>query len=94
MSTITTTSLTPQEIIKKGEDIYFQNQDRLEKENYGQYAVIDIKSKEIFVDTDKTTAVQQAKKKYPNNLFFIVQIGNLRTASNIEELFKYGLHTR
>lgn len=93
MNTITATSLSPQEIIKKGEDIYFQNQDRLEKENYGQYAVIDIKSKEIFVDMDKTTAIQQAKEKYPNNLFFIVQIGNLRTTSNVEELFKYGLHT-
>ena len=85
-------SPAPNELAALGENIYFNKQNELEKSSLGQFAVIDIDSKEIFIDSDKLTAIQKAQSKYPNKLFYIVQIGNLKQSSNSElnEVKKYG----
>lgn len=92
MDDITTSkTLSPEEILKLGEQIYFDKKEELEKENYGKFVVIDVETKDCIINEDKTTAIQEAEKKYPGKLFFIAQIGNLKTQSNIDEVKKYGL---
>lgn len=83
---------SPEELVSLGEQVYFTKKDELEKTNFGQFAVIEVDSKEIFVDPDKLTAIQKAKTKYPDKLFYIVQIGNLRqqSTSELNEIKKYG----
>ncbi len=85
-------SLSPEELVSEGEQVYFEKKDELETDNLGQFAVIEVESKEIFVDKDKLTAIQKAQQKYPNSLFYIVEIGNLKRQSNseINEIRKYG----
>jgi len=85
-------SPAPEELASKGEKIYFGRKDELEKTKLGQYAVIEVDSGEIFTDIDKLIAIQEAKKKYPDKLFYIVQIGNLKQSlkSEIGEVKRYG----
>lgn len=85
-------NITPQELVSRGEVIYFEKREDLEKSNYGQYAVIDVESGDITVNSDKLTAIQEAQAKHPNDLFYIVQIGNLKEhfGSEMNELHKYG----
>ena len=84
--------LTPDEIVEIGEKIYFEKKEELEKNNFGQFIVIDVESGETFINSDKVIAIQTAQSKFPNRLFYIVQIGNLRQPSNqtINEIRKYG----
>ena len=84
-------SPSPDELVSVGEQIYFEKKDELEKERFGEYAVIEIDSKKIFINQDKLKAIQEAEKQFPNKLFFIVQIGNLKQPmSETRELKKYG----
>lgn len=85
-------NISPEELASLGEQIYFGKKDELERTNLGQFAVIEVESKEVFVNVDKLVAIQQAQAKYPNKLLYIVQIGNLRQRSNSElnEARKYG----
>ena len=83
---------TPEELVTLGEQIYFENKDSLEKKHFGEFAVIEVESKEIITDRDKLKAIQQAQKKYPNRLFYIVQIGKLKSqfTSEMNEVRRYG----
>lgn len=84
-------SRTPEEIIQLGERIYFEKKGELEQNNYGEFVVIDIDTKDCIINADKTIAIQEAEKKYPGKLFFIAQIGNLKTQSNLDEVKRYAL---
>ena len=84
-------SNSPDEIIKLGEQIYFKKKDKLEKNQYGEFVVIDVDTKECFVNEDKLAAIQEAEKKYPGKLFFIAQIGNLKAQSSVDEVRRYAL---
>lgn len=76
--------MSPDEITKLGEEIYINDlKDKLEKTRLGHYAVIEVKTKKHFVNQDLVAALETARKKFPKELFFIVQIGKLR-----ETLFK------
>jgi len=83
---------TPEELVTLGEQIYFDNKDSLEKKHFGEFAVIEVESKDIITDKDKLKAIQQAQKKYPNRLFYIVQIGKLKSqfTSEMNEVRRYG----
>jgi hypothetical protein len=68
------------EILRSGEQLYFEKlKGTLEKESYGQYVVIDTETKEYIVDEHQLHALESAKAKFGNKLFFIVQIGSLDT---------------
>ena len=86
-----TTLLTPEEIIQRGEQLYLQEKDKLEKDHNGEFAVVDVETGDFIINQDKTAAIQEAEKKHPNKLFFIVQIGNFKSKPQVEELHKYGL---
>jgi len=89
---VVTTPQTPEEILTQGEKIYFDHKANLEKASMGNFVAIEVESKEIFVDADKLVAIQKAQEKYPNKLFYIVQIGNLKKQSgfDLNEIRKYG----
>lgn len=80
MNTMLFQPLSPDEITKRGEEIYINElKDKLEKNRLGNYVVIEVKTKKHFVNKDLVAALEAAKKKFPQDLFFIVQIGKLRT---------------
>lgn len=88
-SNLQTTS--PEEIIRLGEQIYFEKKKELERDYNGKFVVIDVDSKDFVVDQDKTSAIQEAEKKHPGKLFFIAQVGNLKARSNLSEARRYAM---
>lgn len=68
-----------EEITKGGQKFYFDElQDKLEKEHWDEYAVIDVEQKKYRVDPDEFTAIEKAQKDFGQKLFYIVHVGNLR----------------
>lgn len=86
------TSPSPEELVSLGEQIYFSKKEKLEKTSLGKFAVIEVDSKDIIINSDKLAAIEEARAKYPNKLFYIVQIGNLKqqSTSELNEIKKYG----
>ena len=81
---MTSTNRSPsvEEIIKAGEKFYFDElKEKLEKENMGQYAVIDVEQKKYRIDPDELVAIKKAQQDFGNKLFFIVQVGSLKHPS-------------
>jgi hypothetical protein len=71
-------NLTPEEITKKGEEIYFNElKDKLEKNHIGEYLVLEVESKKEFVNPSLIIALKRAKQNFPQKLFYIVQIGSI-----------------
>ena len=91
MNTVLSQPLSPDAITKKGEEIYMNElKDQLEKTNLGDYVVIEVKTKKHFINKDLVTALEFARKKYPNELFFIVQVGKLQKALMKKRNEQYG----
>jgi hypothetical protein len=81
---VTKTHRSPsvEEIIRAGEKFYFgELKEKLERDNMGQYAVIDVEQKKYRVDPDELVAIQKAQKDFGDKLFFIVQVGSLKHPS-------------
>ena len=69
---------SPEELTRKGEEIYFSRlQSELEPNDNGKYVVIEVNSGDYIVDRDVLGAVNQAQQKYPNTLFYIAAIGSV-----------------
>lgn len=79
-------SHSPDEIVTLGKQIYFENKDKLESEHAGEFAVIEVDSRDITINADKLAAIEEAKRKFPDKLFFIVEIGTLKEQSVVNEL--------
>ena len=80
--TNTNQQLSLEEITKAGEKLYFDKlKEKLEKENMGQYVVIDVEQKKYHVDSDRLVAVQKARRDFGDKLFYIVQIGSIQNPS-------------
>lgn len=92
MSDINIPSPSPEELVSLGEKIYSDNREILERDHFNEYAVIEVESKNISINSDKLTAIQEAQEKNPGKLLYIVQIGRLRQQSNCEvnSMRKYG----
>lgn len=74
---------SPEEIAKLGEAFYFRElKDKLEKEHMGEYVVIDVEKKEYVINKDKLAALEEARKKFGEKLFQIIQIGNIQKIVN------------
>jgi hypothetical protein len=77
--THTNQTFSLEEITKAGEKFYHDKlKDKLEKENMGQYAVINVEQKKYHVDPDRLVAVEKARKDFGDKLFYIVQIGGIQ----------------
>lgn len=86
------TSRTPEDLAVIGEQIYFENQETLETDHLGEFAVIEIDSRDITVNADKLAAIQEAQARHAGKLFYIVQIGKLKRqpGAEINEARRYG----
>lgn len=74
---------SPEEVAKLGETFYFQElKDKLEKEHMGEYVVIDVEKKDYVVNRDKLAALEEAKNKFGEKLFSLIQIGNIQKTIN------------
>jgi len=72
------TNINVQELTRKGEEIYQQElKADLEQRNIGGYVAIEVESRRHFVGTTKEEAVAEAKKEYPNKIFFVRRIGEI-----------------
>lgn len=80
-------SYTPEEVTRLGEEYYFSTlQSKLEPSDNGKYIVLDVESKDYYIDADIMTAINEAQVKHPNSLFYIAPIGfiNRPTMSNFQ----------
>jgi len=74
--------LSLEDISKAGEKFYAEKlKEKLEKENMGQYVVIDVEQEKYHINADRLMALEKAMKEFGNKLFYIVQIGNVQHPS-------------
>lgn len=64
------------QIVAKGQEIYDKKlRNKLESDYRGQIVAIEIDSEDYFLGASVVEAVKEAKKKYPDNLFYFVKVG-------------------
>ena len=74
--------LSLEEISKLGEKFYNENlKEKLERDNMGQYVVIDVEQRKHYIDADRLVAVEKARKESSDKLFYIIQIGSVQNPS-------------
>jgi len=88
-----TSALSPEEVSRLGEQFYFdQLKEKLEKEHSGEYVVIDAARKEYILQRDKLKAIEEARKKFGDKLFLIIQIGAIQSpAAHFQDLYAWKL---
>ena len=69
------------EVAKRGYQIYKKLRHALEREHLREYVAIELESEDYFLGNDMDEALNKAEEKYPDKEFFVVQIGELATAS-------------
>lgn len=62
-------------IAKKGQKIYEKIKDDFQPKYDGEFLAIDVDSGDFFKAKSTSEAVQQAKEKYPDKIFYVVKIG-------------------
>jgi hypothetical protein len=62
-------------IIKEGGEIYEKLAPTLVPHYPGQYIIINTDNGEYWIDTEMLKAISEAKKKYPDQKFYIAKIG-------------------
>jgi len=66
---------SPEEVARRGEEIYERLRPMLEKENHGKVLVIDIVTGAYEMDSDHRRAVERAKARHPDALLYGLRIG-------------------
>lgn len=74
-------------IAKKGAVIYHKLKNQYEPKYNGQFLAIDTKSKDVFLAKSSAEAVELARSKYPDSVFYVVKIGY----SAVEKLASLGI---
>lgn len=75
MSKIT---ISPELFVDKGKQIYYRLKPMLEKKFSSEdYVTIDVDSGDYFVAKTDLDAIKKAQRKYPNNKFFLAQVGRI-----------------
>lgn len=65
-----------EEIAKKGEEIYQRKfKEKYEPSQNGKFLAIEIESEGEFLGDSSVEAVEKAKEKYPQKIFYIKKIG-------------------
>jgi len=68
--------LTLQAIEKRGKEIYeTQLKGKLELQENGKYVVIEVESGEFFINEFLDKALGEAKKKFPDKVFYSLRVG-------------------
>lgn len=75
--------LNPEEIAKRGDEIYQQElKSKLEPQENGKYIAIEVESKRYFIGTTKEEVLDQAQKVFLDKIFFVRRIGELEKVSS------------
>ena len=64
-----------QRIAEEGAKIYEQNKLNYDPKERGKFLAIDIDSKEKFLGDTSAQALEIARERHPNKIFYIVKIG-------------------
>ena len=71
-------NINVQEIVRKGEEIYNQTlKTTLEPFSNGKYVAIEVDSKKYFLGETKDEAALEARKEFPDKVFYIRRIGEI-----------------
>lgn len=68
-------TIHPEEISRKGMEIYQRAQRRLEKSHYGEYVAIEVDSGKYFLGKTLEEATVKAKNVFPTKIFYFVKVG-------------------
>ena len=74
-----------QEIVEAGEKIYEEIKSQYEPKENGKFLAIEVESKNVYFGNESADAVMQAKKDFPDKVFYLVKIGH----GYVERLAKY-----
>ncbi|MEX1112522.1 MAG: hypothetical protein WEC84_03595 [Candidatus Andersenbacteria bacterium] len=64
-----------QKIAAEGARIYEQIKGRYESDHKGEFLAINIDTGEEFLGSTNSEAVEKAREKYPETIFYVVRIG-------------------
>ena len=76
-----------EEIVRLGRAIYFNKYESELKSYEGQYGVIDVSSGGYTVNKDEWEAIEEARRKFGDQLFYIVRIGELNKATKFRIIY-------
>ncbi len=62
-------------IANEGKKIYEEIKSKYEPQDKGRFLAIEVDSKEVFLADSTVEAVEAAKSKYPDKVFYVVKIG-------------------
>ncbi|MFQ6137140.1 MAG: hypothetical protein ACE5PM_08180 [Candidatus Hydrothermarchaeales archaeon] len=66
----------PEDIAEKGEEVYRQKEEELERKFFGKVVAINVEKGEISGKGDSiVAAAKEAMKKYPGKLFYFKRVG-------------------
>jgi len=65
----------PDQIVKKGEELYQANKLDLEKNYLGKFVAINVETGELFISDTPETASKKAKDTHPGSVTFLTKIG-------------------
>lgn len=68
--------MLPQEVERKGQEIYDRLKEEFETNHLGKFVTIDVVSGEYFLGDTLEEALLKAKEKYPDRVFHTVKIGS------------------
>lgn len=63
-------------IVDKGAKIYEKIKFQYEPKDNGNYLAIEVKSKDVYLGTTSSEAVEFAREKHPDTVFYVVKIGH------------------
>ena len=73
----TSKQFTPQEVAKRGEEIYARDhRERLEAESTDQFVAIDVSSGQAYVAPQPEAALEAAREAAPDGVFHLIKIGS------------------
>ena len=64
-----------QKIAEEGTKIYEQVKINYDPKEKGKFLAIDIESKNIYLGNTSAEAIELAREKHPNKIFYVVKIG-------------------
>lgn len=68
-------SVNKDEIVEKGQRIYETLKDKLEAEHKGEIVAIEMESGDYFLAKRVIEAIEKARKKYPDKVFYVARVG-------------------
>ena len=67
---------SPEEIARRGQDYYDRFlRAKLEPKHRGKFLVLDIETGEYEIDRDEMAAIQRARARMPDRVFYILRVG-------------------